>query len=264
MDRRVLGFGRSSLQSKGSDHAYPGCSADGWTRPRKTACDERTSAGRGLEAPALVSPPEGAVLTFFPRLIDFEWTPVPGAVRYRIEVDCYQCCAADKRCSDVNPSTVQMREVELPKSTSEFPGNQPGRWRVSAIDSRGQPGAPTAWRQFTFYRPAVPAVAPPSFWDPATGAAISGPGVVGPKAVYRPIADYAQSALKDRITGEVFMEAVVDENGRVQSVRVTRSLRADLDDRAVATLKTWRSEPARKDGQALPARIIVTMTFNLK
>jgi Ca-activated chloride channel homolog len=217
-----------------------------------------------LEAPALVSPPEGAVLTFFPRLIDFEWTPVPSAARYRIEVDCYQCCATDKWCSEVNPSAVQMREVAVPTFTIDFPGNHAGRWRVCAVDARGRPGATTAWRQFTFYRPAVPAVAPPSFRDPATGAAISGPGVVGPKAVYSPIAGYTQSALKDRITGEVFMEAVVDANGRVQSVRVTRSVRADLDDSAVATLKTWRFEPARKDGQAVPAQIIVTMAFNLK
>ena len=60
------------------------------------------------------------------------------------------------------------------------------------------------------------------------------------------------------------MEAVVDENGRVQSVRVTRSLRSDLDDTAVATLKTWRFEPARKNGKAVPAQVIVTMSFESK
>ena len=60
------------------------------------------------------------------------------------------------------------------------------------------------------------------------------------------------------------MEAVVDETGRVQRARVTRSLRADLDDNAVATLKTWRFEPARRDGQAVPAQIVVTMSFNVK
>jgi Ca-activated chloride channel family protein len=223
-----------------------------------------SAPGAAPEAPALVSPPEGAVLTFFPRLIDFEWTAVRGAARYRIEVDCYECCATDKWCSEVNPSRVQMRDVMVPKFTIEFPGNQPGRWRVCALDDRDRPGPKTAWRHFTFYRPAVPAVAPPSFRDPATGATISGPGVVGPKAVYSPSPRYPQSAMKDRISGEVFMEAVVDETGRVQSARVTRSLRADLDDSAVATLKTWRFEPARRDGQAVPAQIIVTMSFNLK
>ena len=37
-----------------------------------------------------------------------------------------------------------------------------------------------------------------------------------------------------------------------------------LDSDDVATLKTWRFEPARKDGQAVPAQIIVTMSFNVK
>jgi Ca-activated chloride channel family protein len=217
-----------------------------------------------LEAPTLVSPPEGAVLTFFPRLIDFVWTAVPDAVRYRIEVDCYGCCATERWCSEVNPSAVQMREVPVPKSTVDFPGNQPGRWRVCGIDARGQPGPKTAWRQFTFYRPAVPAVAPPSFKDPASGGMVSGPGVVGPRVLYSPPPAYTQAAMKDRITGEVFMEAVVDETGRVRSARVTKSLRADLDDSAVATLKTWRFEPARKDGQAVAAQLTVTMSFNLK
>ena len=110
----------------------------------------------------------------------------------------------------------------------------------------------------------VPAVAPPSFRDVVTGAMISGPGVVGPKAVYSPTARYPQSALQDRISGEVFMEAVVDETGRVQSVRVTRSVRPDLDDSAVATLKTWRFDPARKDGQAMAAQVTITLTFNVR
>jgi VWFA-related protein/TonB family protein len=223
-----------------------------------------SAAPAAPEAPALVSPPEGAVLTFFPRLIDFEWAAVPGAARYRIEVDCYGCCATDKWCADVNPSAVEMRDVVVPKSTVDFPGNQPGRWRVCALDVRGRPGPKTAWRHFTFYRSAVPAVAQPSFRDPATGATISGPGVVGPKAVYSPLPRYTASAMKDRITGEVFMEAVIDETGRVQSARVTRSLRGDLDDSAVATLKTWRFEPARRNGQAVPAQIVVTMSFNVK
>ena len=91
-----------------------------------------SSAAAVPQAPALASPPEGAVLTFFPRLIDFEWTATPGAARYRIEVDCYGCCATDKWCSDVNPSAVHMQDVVTPKSTIEFPGNQPGGCKARA------------------------------------------------------------------------------------------------------------------------------------
>jgi protein TonB len=155
--------------------------------------------------------------------------------------------------------------VTATKFTTEFPGNQPGRWRVWAIDGAGRPGPRTPWREFTFDQPTRPATtAPPGFQDPATGQMVSGPGVSSPRAVYSPVANYPQAAVKDRIAGEVTLSVVVDENGRVQAVTVRRSLRADLDDSAIATLKTWRFEPARKDGRAIASRIDVTMTFNLK
>ena len=126
-----------------------------------------------------------------------------------------------------------------------------------AVTGNSDP-APAAVRQPSATAPM------PSFWDPVTGAAIGGPGVVAPKAVYSPPPPYTSSALKDRITGEVFMEVVVDETGRVQRARVTRSVRTDLDDSALATVKTWRFEPARKDGQAVAARLVVTMSFNVR
>ncbi len=223
-----------------------------------------TAAAGALEVPQLVTPPEGAVLTFFPRTIDFEWKAVPRAATYGIEVDCYHCCATDRWCSDVNPRAVPRHEVIASRFTTEFPGNQPGRWRVWAIDGAGRPGPRTAWREFTFYQQQRPAVAPPSFQDPATGQMVSGPGVTGPRPIYSPNATYPPAAMKDRITGEVTLSAVVGDDGRVQTVTVRRSLRTDLDDTAVATLKTWRFEPARKDGRAMAARIDVTMSFNLK
>jgi Ca-activated chloride channel family protein len=137
----------------------------------------------------------------------------------------------------------------------ETPARNASATPTAPLEAPGRPVSP---------RPAVPAVAPPSFRDPVTGAMVSGPGVVGPRAVYSPTPTYPQSALKDRITGQVFMEAVVDEAGRVQSVRVTRSLRQDLDDSAVETLKTWRFEPARRDGQAMAAQLTITMSFNVR
>jgi TonB family protein len=204
-----------------------------------------TAPAAPLGAPQLVAPDEGAVLTFFPRTIDFEWRAVPGAATYGIEVDCYHCCATDQWCSDANPRALPRHVVTATRFTTEFPGNQPGRWRVWAIDGAGRPGARTPWREFTFpQQTRTAATAPPAFQDPATGRMVSGPGVSGPRAVYSPIASYPQTALKDRIAGEVTLSAVVDENGRVQDVTVRRSLRADLDDRGsnqpARTAAPWR------------------------
>ena len=95
------------------------------------------SRPNALPAPRLVAPPEGAVLTFFPRTIDFEWAPVDGAVRYVVEVDCYMCCAAERWCSDVGPNRTTRSEVAAARLIgSEFPGNQPGRWRVCCCKLR--------------------------------------------------------------------------------------------------------------------------------
>ena len=199
-----------------------------------------------------------------PRNIDFEWAPVDGAVRYLVEVDCYMCCAPERWCSDVGPNRTTRSEAAATRLTSsEFPGNQPGRWRVWGIDARGRAGAASPWRQFTFHNQPAPPPAGSSFRTPA-GAMVSGPGVVGPKATYNPNPVYPPSASKDRVTGDVMMEAIVDENGRVQNIRVVRSLRNDLDNAAVDTFRRWRFEPARKDGQAMAAQITVSMTFNVK
>jgi len=66
------------------------------------------------------------------------------------------------------------------------------------------------------------------------------------------------------VTGEVQMEAIIDANGRVQNITVTRSLRPDLDEAAVTTLKRWRFDPARKDGQAMPALLTISMDFHIR
>jgi periplasmic protein TonB len=105
---------------------------------------------------------------------------------------------------------------------------------------------------------------PPSFLDPATGKMVSGPGIVGPRAIYAPTADFTDAARRDRVTGIVVMSVVVDATGRVESVSVFESLRDDLDRSAVTAMKTWRFEPAQNNGKTVPARINVEMSFNLK
>jgi TonB family protein len=220
------------------------------------------AVGTALAAPALVSPAEGALLTFFPRAVDYRWDAVPGAARYDLEVDCYKCCAIDKWCSDVDARRVSAHETAATTYTDPFPGDQPGRWRVWAIDARGEPGAKSAWREFTFERPTPSPIAPGTFRDPATGEAVRGPG--GPRAVFQPRPDYTQEALRARVSGDVLMSLIVDATGRVDSVRVIRSLRPDLDDSAVRTMRTWRFEPARRDGTAVAAQIEVSMSFYVK
>jgi TonB family protein len=220
-----------------------------------------------LGAPRLISPEEGALLTFFPHVVDFQWAPVAAAARYRIEFDGYYCGnRGDQWCYDVNKRVARTHEVSAPKYTSnnELLGNQPWRWRVSAIDKHGRSGAPTPWRQIVFSQTRAPGRSAASFRDPVTGAAITGSGVSAPSAIYSPPAPYPRSALSERIGGQVLMDVVVDAEGRVQTARVIKSLRKDFDDSAIEAVKTWRFEPARRDGRAVPALITISMDFSVR
>lgn len=71
----------------------------------------------------------------------------------------------------------------------------------------------------------------------------------------RPVAP--QPAQNARVTGVVIVEAVVDTQGNVRSVRVVRSVPL-LDDAAVEAVKQWQFTPTVRDGIAVP--VIMTMT----
>ena len=53
----------------------------------------------------------------------------------------------------------------------------------------------------------------------------------------------------------------VDTHGHVGPVHVVRSSAPAFEKNAVATVKTWRFKPAKKDGKAVPVQITVEMTF---
>ncbi|MEX2661987.1 MAG: TonB family protein [Vicinamibacterales bacterium] len=78
----------------------------------------------------------------------------------------------------------------------------------------------------------------------------------------RPV--YTSQAMRERIEGQVVMEALVSAGGAVEAVNVTRSLHADLDRSAVAALKAWKFDPAVMNGKPVPVVVEVEMSFTLK
>jgi protein TonB len=69
---------------------------------------------------------------------------------------------------------------------------------------------------------------------------------------------HAQAA---RVQGVVILEAVIDAEGRVDSVHVLRSIML-LDQPAIAAVRQWRYRPAMLNGAPVP--VIVTITVNFK
>jgi protein TonB len=76
-----------------------------------------------------------------------------------------------------------------------------------------------------------------------------------------PMPVYPDKALKDRARGVVVLRVLVSQNGEPLEVKVERGARQDLTDAAVAAVKQWRFEPARKDGFRVRAYTRVRIPF---
>ncbi len=90
-----------------------------------------------------------------------------------------------------------------------------------------------------------------------------GGGVSAPRALYAPDPEYSEEARKAKYQGTVILWVVVGPDGRVHDIRIQRTLGMGLDDKAVEAVRTWRFEPARKDGQPVPVQINVEVNFRL-
>ena len=91
-----------------------------------------------------------------------------------------------------------------------------------------------------------------------------GDGVSAPILVKEVKPQYNPEAKQAKIEGSVTLECVVETDGAVGDVHVTKSLDPGLDREAIKAAKQWRFEPGTKDGKAVPVLITLEMTFTLK
>jgi protein TonB len=64
------------------------------------------------------------------------------------------------------------------------------------------------------------------------------------------------------VEGVVILEAVLDENGNVKSVRVLTS-KPLLDDAAIRAVRQWRYTPTLLNGIPVPVLMTITVNFQL-
>jgi TonB family protein len=102
-------------------------------------------------------------------------------------------------------------------------------------------------------------------WPPA-GVYRPGTGVTAPRLIKEAKPGYTAEAMRAKIQGAVFLEAVVQTDGTVGEVRVTRSLdkKFGLDEECINTVKKWQFTPGTKDGVAVPVLVEVEMTFTTR
>lgn len=112
-----------------------------------------------LPAPKIVSPADRTVLLNVapPRMLTVEWSAVPGAATYTVEVDVCEWEQPDGgECRKGTSPLALWRQqppptgIEATKYEFLFPGTQPGRWRVWAVDAEGRPGDKSPWTLFIY------------------------------------------------------------------------------------------------------------------
>ena len=74
---------------------------------------------------------------------------------------------------------------------------------------------------------------------------------------------YSKIAKEARLQGTVILEAIIDQNGDVTRVRPIKSLPLELTDNAIASVKTWKYEPATLEGKPVSVYYQLTINFRL-
>lgn len=113
--------------------------------------------GVHLSAPEPLSPADNSTFNHYPRTTKLKWSPVDGAVAYRVEVDYCTSGRKDRReCINpqplVLPTYPQLMNLTETRYEFTFVGAQPGRWRVWAVDKEGHEGFKSPWQKFVYLK----------------------------------------------------------------------------------------------------------------
>ena len=98
----------------------------------------------------------------------------------------------------------------------------------------------------------------------------SGPHKMGEDGVKAPVLThevkptYTAGAMQRQVQGDVVVTAVVQADGTVGDVTVTKSLDPELDEQAVNATKQWTFRPGTKDQKAVDVLVDIQLTFRLK
>jgi TonB family protein len=91
-----------------------------------------------------------------------------------------------------------------------------------------------------------------------------GSGIEPPRLVREVKADYTEEARRRGLQGDVVLEIVVRHDGSVGPVTVLQGLGAGLDQRAIAAVRQWRFDPAKRRGTPVDVIVEVAVEFTLR
>jgi TonB family protein len=88
-------------------------------------------------------------------------------------------------------------------------------------------------------------------------------GVTSPTCYYMPNAPYSEGARKSKLSGTVSVEAVINSKGRLENERIIRGLPDGLNETTIATMKTWKCNPAQKGGRPVSTLVKFDVNFRI-
>jgi len=86
--------------------------------------------------------------------------------------------------------------------------------------------------------------------------------VKAPVVVYKVEPVYPEEARRERVSGIVIIEALIDRTGAVKDIKVLKPLPFGLSEAAVDAVKQWVFKPGTLDGQ--PVDVLFNLTVNFK
>jgi TonB family protein len=90
-----------------------------------------------------------------------------------------------------------------------------------------------------------------------------GNGVSMPRAIYAPEPEFSEEARIAKFQGEVTLLVTIGTDGRARNLSVVRSVGMGLDQKALDAVRTWRFDPAKKDGRPVAVQMNIIVNFHL-
>jgi TonB family protein len=87
--------------------------------------------------------------------------------------------------------------------------------------------------------------------------------ITAPRVLSAPDPEYPEQARKAGLQGIVILWTVVDTDGRISEVHISRPLGMGLDEKAIEAVRRWRFEPARQNGKPVKSQINIEVNFRL-
>ncbi len=90
-----------------------------------------------------------------------------------------------------------------------------------------------------------------------------GGGVSAPSLIHKVEPQYTEEARHANVEGTIVLDVVVAADGTPRDLKIVRSLRPDLDQKAMEAVRQWRFQPGQKEGKPVAVAARIEVNFRL-